>query len=102
VRVRVTTGTRDGVFLVPQTAVMNGDQGRFVFVAEKDAAGKTTAAVRPIQDGGWFGKDWVVLSGLKAGDQVVVDNLIKVRPGAELSPHPFGLPPAMPAAATTK
>jgi membrane fusion protein (multidrug efflux system) len=28
------------------------------------------------------GSDWIVLSGLTAGDRVVVDNLLKVRPGA--------------------
>jgi len=89
VRARVTTGKRDGVFLVPQTAVLTGDQGKFVFVAEKNKDGKTVATVHPITEGGWQGKDWVILSGLKTGDQVIVDNLIKTRPGAEISPHPY-------------
>lgn len=101
VRARVTTGTREGVFLVPQTAVLTGDQGKFVFVAEsKD--GKTTAAVRPIQEGGWQGTNWVVLSGLKTGDKVIADNLIKVRPGAPVDPHPLEAAPAAgPAASAT-
>lgn len=95
VRARVTTGTREGVYLVPQTAVLTGDQGKFVFVAEsKD--GKTAAAVRPIQEGGWQGTNWVVLSGLKTGDKVIADNLIKVRPGAPVDPHPLEAP-AIPA-----
>jgi membrane fusion protein (multidrug efflux system) len=101
VRIRVTTGMRDGVFLLPQTAVMTNDQGKFVFVAEKGKDGKTTAAIRPIIEGGWQGKDWVVLSGLKAGDQVIADNLIKVRPGAIVMPHPLGTAPATPAKKTT-
>ncbi|HSI44610.1 MAG TPA: efflux RND transporter periplasmic adaptor subunit [Methylophilus sp.] len=87
VRVRLTTGKRDGVFLIPQTAVLTGQQGKFVFVAEKDKEGKTVAAARPITAGGWFGDRWSVLSGLKAGDQVILDNLIKVRPGAPVAPH---------------
>ncbi|KQT44033.1 MULTISPECIES: efflux RND transporter periplasmic adaptor subunit [unclassified Methylophilus] len=87
VRVRLTTGKRDGVFLIPQTAVLTGQQGKFVFVVEKDKEGKTAAAVRPITVGGWFGERWSVLSGLKAGDQVIIDNLIKVRPGAPVAPH---------------
>lgn len=87
VRVRLTTGKRDGVFLIPQTAVLTGQQGKFVFVVEKDKEGKTAAAVRPITVGGWFGERWSVLSGLKAGDQVILDNLIKVRPGAPVAPH---------------
>ncbi len=90
VRARVSTGVRDGVFLVPQTAVLTGDQGKFVFVAEKNKEGKIIAAVHPIKEGGWQGNDWIVLSGLKEGDQVIADNLIKVRPGAPVNPHPFG------------
>ena len=96
VRARVVTGSREGVFLVPQTAVLTGEQGKFVFVAEKSPAGQTVAGVRPIQEGGWQGTDWVVLSGLKVGDQVLVDNLLKVRPGAPIAPHPFGQMPSPP------
>ena len=99
VRARITTGSRDGVFLLPQTAVLTGDQGKFVFVAEKNKDGKTVATVRPIQEGGWQGSNWVILGGLKAGDQVIADNLIKVRPGAPVAPHPFGSAPANKAAA---
>ena len=87
VRIRVTTGNNDGVFLVPQAAVLTGDQGKFVFVAEQDKRGKTIAAVRPVQAGGWSGQDWVILDGLKQGDKVIVDNLIKVRPGAPVTPN---------------
>jgi membrane fusion protein, multidrug efflux system len=94
VRVQIATGSREGVFLVPQTAVMTGEQGKFVYVAEKDAAGKTIAGVRSIVDGGWQGNQWVVLSGLKQGDKVLTDNLIKIRPGAEISPHAQGEMPA--------
>ncbi|MCX7223334.1 MAG: hypothetical protein NTW89_10880 [Burkholderiales bacterium] len=36
--------------------------------------------------GKWSGQNWVVLSGLKAGDRVVVDQIIKIRPGAQVSP----------------
>ncbi|OYZ71178.1 MAG: efflux transporter periplasmic adaptor subunit [Methylophilaceae bacterium 17-43-7] len=94
VRARITTGTRDGVFILPQTSVQTNDQGKFVYVAEKDATGKVVAAIRPIQEGGWEGKNWVILGGLKAGDKVIADNLIKIRPGAEVVPHPLGDPPS--------
>lgn len=96
VRIRVTTGQKDGVFVVPQTAVMTNDQGKFVYVANQ----KNEATIRPIVVGNWVGKDWVVLSGLEVGDQVIVDNIIKLRPGAVVSPHPVGEPPAVPASAT--
>lgn len=102
VRVRLTTGKRDGVFLIPQTAVLTGQQGKFVFVAEKDKEGKTVAAVRPIVAGGWFDNRWTVLDGLKAGDQVIVDNLIKVRPGAPVAPHAPDAAPVQAAPAPAK
>ena len=86
VRIRVTTGSKEGVFLVPQAAVLSSEQGKFVFVAEQGEGDKTVAAVRPVQVGSWHGKDWVVLGGLKKGDKVIVDNLIKVRPGAPVAP----------------
>ncbi len=86
VRIRVTTGSNEGVFLVPQAAVLTSEQGKFVFVADKDEEGNMIATVRPIQAGSWSGQDWVILGGLKQGDKVIVDNLIKVRPGAAISP----------------
>lgn len=86
VRIRVSTGVRDGVFLVPQSAVQTGEQGRFVYVAEADEEGQTVAIARPVQTGGWQGQDWVIVSGLKQGEKVIVDNLIKIRPGAPVDP----------------
>lgn len=101
VRARVTTGTRDGVFIIPQTAVLTGDQGKFVYVVEKDANGKEVANIRPIQEGNWEGDNWIILGGLKEGDKVVVDNLIKIRPGAPVASHPLGTPPAVNAPKTS-
>jgi membrane fusion protein (multidrug efflux system) len=48
--------------------------------------------------GNWIGKDWVILEGLKAGDKVIVDNIIKLRPGNPVSPHALGEAPAEPPA----
>lgn len=84
VRVRVVTGEKSGVFVVPQTAVVNNDQGKFVFVVND----KNEAVITPIVAGNWVGKDWVILSGLKAGDKVAVDNIIKLRPGMSVMPKP--------------
>ena len=82
VRVQLIAGQRDNVFLVPQTAVMQAEQGYFVFVLDKDSK----AAVRNVQTGGWLGADWMILGGLAAGDRVIVDNLLKLRPGSPVSP----------------
>lgn len=90
VRVRLATGMRDGVYLVPQSAVIQSEQGRLVMVAGPD----NKVAPRPVQAGEWFGKDWVILGGLQAGDKVIVDNLMKLRPGAPVMPHKPGEMPA--------
>lgn len=90
VRARVTTGQRDGVFLLPQVAVSTSDQGRFVFVVNE----KNEATVRQVVVGDWVGKDWIILEGLNAGDKVIIDNIIKLRPGAPVVPNIAGEQPA--------
>jgi membrane fusion protein (multidrug efflux system) len=57
---------------------MQGAQGRFVWTV--DAAGK--AAQRTVQTGSWAGTDWIIRDGLRPGDTVIVDNLMKLKPGA--------------------
>jgi membrane fusion protein (multidrug efflux system) len=84
VRVRVIAGARAAI-VVPQTAVMQNEGGRFVWLA---ADGK--AVQRSIRAGNWLGNDWIVLEGLKAGDPVIVDNLVRLRPGAPVAPKKAG------------
>ena len=85
VRARVITGERDGVFLVPQVAVQTSDLGNIVYIVNE----KNEATIRPVVAGHWIGKDWVILEGLKAGDKVIVDNIIKLRPGAAVAPTSY-------------
>jgi len=92
VRIRIVSGTRNA-FLIPQTAVSQGDQGKFVYVVGPDSA----AQIRPIKTDGNAGKNWVVVAGLKPGDQVVADNLLKIRPGSPLKPDTATVPTAAPA-----
>ncbi len=82
VRVRLQVGERAGVFLVPQAAVMQTEQARLVMVAGPD----NKVVPRPVQTAEWQGKDWVITQGLQAGDKVIVDNLMKLRPGATVAP----------------
>lgn len=98
VRVRLLTGERDGAFLVPQTAVLQTEQGTLVMTV----GAENKVAPRPVKAGEWYGKDWVILGGLNAGDKVIVDNLIKLRPGAPVNPHPPAVPGAEQAAAAKK
>jgi membrane fusion protein (multidrug efflux system) len=90
VRVRITAGERSNVFLVPQAAVMQTEKTSLVFVVGPD--GKAQA--RPVTPGDWYGNEWSILSGLEAGDRVIVDNLLKVRPGIAVTE----VAPAQPAA----
>lgn len=94
VRVRLIAGEKTDVFLVPQSAVLQTEQGNLVMTA--DAENKV--APRPIQTGDWYGKNWIVLGGLKAGDKVIVDNLMKLKPGAPVAPHGAGEQPGAPGA----
>ena len=64
-------------WLVPQAAVSTSEQGKIVWTLQ---GGK--AAPTPVEVGGWVGADRAVLKGLKDGDQVITDNLLKLRPGA--------------------
>jgi membrane fusion protein (multidrug efflux system) len=87
-KVQILAGEQEA-FLVPQAAVVQTEQAKLVWVV--DAEGK--ANMRPIQTANWIGSNWVVTSGLKAGDPVIVDNLIKLRPGAPVQPHAPGASP---------
>ena len=93
VRVQVVAGHRGNVFLVPQTAVVQTEKGHLLFVLDNE--GK--AAVRPVQTGSWTGSDWMILDGLKPGDRVIADNLLRLRPGAKVTPvDPAEAKPANP------
>ena len=91
VRVQVTTGDRQA-YLVPQSALFQSDQGKLLFTV----APGNTVAPRPVETGGWLGRDWVVTKGLNPGDKVIVDNLMKLRPGAPVEPHAPGQGPGAP------
>ncbi|HUP93839.1 MAG TPA: efflux RND transporter periplasmic adaptor subunit [Burkholderiales bacterium] len=94
VKVHILAGEQNA-FVVPQSAVVQTEQARMVWIAEAD--GK--ANMRPIQTASWVGSDWVVTGGLKPGDAVIVDNLMKMRPGAPVQPHAPGAGPQAPPAA---
>ena len=85
VRVRVTIGEREA-YLVPQAALSQNDKGQTLFTVTAD----NTVAPRPVETDGWLGHDWVVTKGLKPGDKIIVDNLMKLRPGAAVMPHAPG------------
>ncbi|MBL8383191.1 MAG: efflux RND transporter periplasmic adaptor subunit [Burkholderiales bacterium] len=89
VRVQVVAGRRQAM-TVPQSAVAQGDQGRFVWTL----GAENKAVPRPVEAGAWLGRDWIIEKGLAAGDRVIVDNLLRLRPGVVVQPQAPGAAPA--------
>ncbi len=78
VKVRLNGASRVGVILVPQIAVQQGPQGSFVYVVGNG----NKVEVRDITATSWQGDQWSVENGLQEGDQVVVNGVQKIGPGA--------------------
>jgi membrane fusion protein (multidrug efflux system) len=82
VRVRILGLVRDSAIVVPQRAVMQQLGRQSVYVVGKG----DSVSVRSVVGAGWVGDKWVIDSGLVAGDRVVVDGILKIRPGAVVKP----------------
>jgi len=63
--------------------VLAGDIGKYVYLVDEH----NEVIMRPVQAGKWAGKDWIILDGLRNGDRVIIDNLIKLRPGMVVEPR---------------
>ncbi len=83
-RVRAQTQLQRGALLVPQRAVTQL-QGSFQ-VAIVTAENKVH--IQPVEIGPQIGTDWVITSGLKPGEQVVVEGTGKLADGIPVHPHP--------------
>ncbi len=102
VRVILEGATRPDAMTVPQRAVIEGPKGKMVMVAVKNKEGATVSEPRPIEVGEWVldaagERMWVVRSGLQAGEQVIIEGLMKLRPGAPISLAKPATPAATPA-----
>ena len=83
VSVRMGSGVIDDALLVPESAIGNDQSKRFVFVVgDGNKAEYRSVALGPQVDG-----DRVVLTGLKAGDRVILDHLQRLAPGAPVVPQ---------------
>lgn len=74
VKAVVKGAIRPDALLVPQQAVMMGQNGTFVFVIGKDG----TAEIRPVQTGDWYYDYWIIDSGLEPGDVVIGKGVSRV------------------------
>jgi membrane fusion protein, multidrug efflux system len=89
--------TRHGAITVPAGAVQRGPQGVFVYIAKSD----NTVEMRPIKmSADNAGAPTALIeSGVVAGEQVVIDGQLKLRPGVRVKATPSASPTASSAAA---
>jgi membrane fusion protein (multidrug efflux system) len=78
VRVVLKGASIPNAVTVPQRSVLEGPQGKFVYVVND----KSQAEPRPVEAGQWAGDRWIITSGLKGGERVIVDGVMKIGPGA--------------------
>lgn len=77
-RVLLGGAVRPRAIVVPQRAVLESPKGKFVYTVSTE--GK--AEPRPVEVGAWAGDGWVINEGLKPGDRIIVDGVMKIGPGA--------------------
>jgi len=99
VRARIIAGTRRDGIAIPERAVQISNEEASVLVIGRG----NVVAKRTIELGGQSGGKWLVQSGLRSGDMVIVDGWMKVQPGQTVTPRKLGSSaartPARPAAA---
>ena len=83
-RVRLSAKTQIGALLIPQRAVTELQGGHQVAVVGTD----DKVSIRPVTVGERVGNLWIVTEGLKAGERVVVEGLLKVREGTTVKAVP--------------
>lgn len=74
VRLTVKGAVRQNAIVIPQRAVLEGPQGKFVYVVGAD----NKAEVRPVETGDWSGDQWVILKGLSPRDKVIIDGMARI------------------------
>jgi len=86
-RARVETKMKNGALLIPQSAVTQSQGSYQVAVVGSDHR----VSMRTVKPGETVGTMWVIDSGLKPGEQVVVEGLQKLKEGTLITPKPAQL-----------
>jgi multidrug efflux system membrane fusion protein len=81
VNTRLLVDTIHGTLLVPNAAVQRGAPGTFVYLVNHDQ----TVKVAPVKTGPGDAENTSIISGLAAGDQVVIDGADRLRDGARVN-----------------
>ncbi len=84
VRVILQGAKRSGAILLPQRAVLDSPQGKYVYVVANGEQGGSVAERRPVSVGEWvqlegeFSNAWIITSGLNPGEQIVVEGMARI------------------------
>ncbi|WP_413530999.1 efflux RND transporter periplasmic adaptor subunit [Rahnella inusitata] len=84
VRARLDEGVNPAALLVPQVAVTRNPRGEATALV---VGADNKVALKNITTGKTLGDQWQVLSGLSAGERVVVSGVQKIKPGEAVEPH---------------
>ncbi|GAB4276227.1 MAG: efflux RND transporter periplasmic adaptor subunit [Methylomicrobium sp.] len=84
-KIRAVIRVKNDALLIPQRAVIDRQGQNIVAVVDADQ----TVEMRPVSVAESVGNDYVIEKGLKAGERVVVEGLLKIRPGAPVLPQPY-------------
>ncbi len=80
VNIKLLVDTMGGAVLAPNPAIQIGASGSFVYVVNADSS----VSVRKVTTGPADGKNTVIVSGLTAGENVVIDGVDRLRDGAKV------------------
>ena len=89
-RIRVETAQRKNVVTIPQKAVQQMQSIQIVYTVNRE----NKVEQRAIVTGDRVDSSWTVEQGLQPGDRVIVEGLLKVRPGMRVDPQPYRAPAA--------
>ncbi|RKT24933.1 membrane fusion protein (multidrug efflux system) [Paraburkholderia sp. RAU2J] len=98
VRAKIEEGVNQNALVVPQVGITHDQKGQPTALV---IGADNKVELRSLVTAGTFGTNWVVASGLKPGDRVIVQGTDKARPGQQVKPVAAQLPatPASDAAA---
>jgi membrane fusion protein (multidrug efflux system) len=85
VRARVIEGVRPQGMLAPQAGITHNERGQATALVVGPG---NVVAQRIVQIDQAIGDKWVVTSGLRAGDRLIVDGLLNLYPGTRVNPRP--------------
>ncbi|MFT4177610.1 MAG: efflux RND transporter periplasmic adaptor subunit [Luteolibacter sp.] len=90
-RAKVVQAVRENALTIPQRAVTRaqGGMGHVLVIGENDVVEQRSVRTSEV-----LGDKWVIASGLQAGERVIVEGLLKARPGEKVHPQPIGAAPA--------